>query len=291
MNSAPETPSSHKRVFTFAKDVVRGAMVDMVSKALSAGLLSGGGILALLLWRGGTVPAWLAALAVVIVLTITLSLGIRLGNVKADLAAHQAELDQLEEAEVRSWWAAVRFEVYMEHIADVLNRLQRVLAGDLDGVSIGDYIERGMIQPARDVLQRHNPEERVRLSVLLPDEEGERWRMAWSAGHSLDGQRAYNERIVDTLSRGPWESGQPEYWSDATQDERFRANPHASHPLRSMLCEPVKSGDTVLGVLNVISSEEGSFDPAEQRYVAALSSVIGVAVAAYLSQDRSARTD
>ena len=108
--------------------------------------------------------------------------------------------------------------------------------------------------------------------------------MVWAAGHSLEGQKAYNERIVDTLSRYPFESGQAEYWPDVTEDDRFQPNAQARRAFHSMICEPIRKGDTVVGVLNVVSGTVDSFDPAEQSYIAALSSVIGEAVGVYLSQ-------
>jgi GAF domain-containing protein len=176
-----------------------------------------------------------------------------------------------------------RYELYSDHVVDVLHRLQRVLTGDLGDVTIPDYIQRGIVEPARDVMQ--GPHEDIRISVLLP--EGDRWHMAWSAGHSLDGQSHYNERIVDTLSRDPYESGESEYWPDVTADERFRVNPRSTRPFHSMLSEPIRNGGVVVGVLNVVSSIVDAFDPAEQRYVASLGSVIGVAVSVYVAQEEA----
>lgn len=258
----------------FGTDVIRAATVDVVARAMTFMLLSGAVGLGLLVWQGGSVPAWLAVTAVVVVLAAAIAWGVRVGR------RSTREAVELGDALGSAHWAIQRYEVYTDHVADVLNRLQRVLNGELEGVSIPDYIQRGIIEPARDVMQ--GPHEDIRLSVLLP--VGDRWRMAWSAGHSLDGQRMYNERIVDTLSREPYESGEPMYWSDVTADDRFRGNPQASRPFCSMLSGPIRNGNEVIGVLNVISSVKGAFDPAEQRYVASLGSVIGVAVSVFFAE-------
>ena len=249
--------------------------MDLVAKALAGSVLAGSLALALLIWNGGAVPAWSAALAIIAVVAIAVALGVRAGR------RHGIDYDEVESEAAAMAWAVERYEIYTEHVADVLDRLQRVLTGDLEGVAIPDYIQRGILAPARDVLQE--PHDDIRISVLLA--AGDRWRMVWAAGHSLDGQQAYNERIVDTLSREPYESGEREYWPDATKDDRFRPNPEAVRPFHSMLCEPIRSGSTVVGVLNVLSSSIDAFDPAEQSYIASLASVIGVAVSVHLGQE------
>jgi len=305
MGSDTTKTSSTGGVKTFAFEVGRAATVDLVAKGLTALLLLLVAGLGLLIWQGGSVPAWAAVLVVVALLAVVAVGAVRGARERQRLAgavatrdvrigALKEELERLEEkvsdyddlalATDKFGWAIDRFELYTDHVADVLDRLQRVLSGELDGVTIPDYIERGIIAPARDVLR--GAEEDIRISVLLAHDD--RWRMVWCAGHSLDGQNQYNERIVDTLSRMPYETGQPSYWPDVQQDDRFSANAYARRPFCSMLSHPVRSGSTVVGVLNVVSSAEDAFDPAEQRYIASLSSVIGVAVGVYLDRQRRA---
>ena len=236
--------------------------------------------LGLLVWNGGSVPAWAATLAVVLVLAVALVSGVRAGRLArrvGELEELTADYEDLGDAADRYGWAVDRYELYTDHVADVLDRLQRVLSNELEGVTISDYIERGIVSPARDVLQA--PHEEIRISVLLP--HGDRWRMAWCAGHSLDGQRNYHERIADTLSRVAYETDESQYWPNVTKDNRFRANPQAQHPFYSMLSHPIRNGTEVVGVLNVISSHIDAFDATERRYLTSLASVIGVAASAH----------
>jgi hypothetical protein len=274
--------STAARVKHFGADVFRAATVDVVARALTALLLLGAAGLGLLVWNGGSVPAWAAVLVVVLVLAVAVGLGVRAGRLArrvGELEELTADYEDLDDAADRYGWAIDRYELYTDHIADVLERLQRVLSNELQGVTIPDYIERGIISPARDVLQ--GPHEEIRISVLLPD--GDRWRMVWSAGHSLDGQRSYNQRIADTLSRVAYEEDEAQYWPDVTKDDRFRPSPQATRPFHSMLSQPIRNGADAVGVLNVISTKIDAFDAAEQRYLTSLASVIGVAVSVHLA--------
>jgi len=281
MSIERQNQSIATRVKNYGEDVFRAATVDVIARALTGLLLLGAAGLGLLIWNGGSVPAWAATLVVVLVLAVALVVGVRAGRLArrvGELEELTADYDDLDDAVGRYGWAVDRYEIYTDHIADVLDRLQRVLSNELEGVTIPDYIERGIIGPARDVLQ--GPHEEIRISVLLP--EGDRWRMVWCAGHSLDGQRNYNQRIADTLSRVAYEEDESQYWPDVTQDDRFRPNPQANRPFHSMLSHPIRNGAEVVGVLNVISSHVDAFDPAERGYLTSLASVIGVAVSVYL---------
>lgn len=274
--------STVTRAKSYGADVLRAATVDLVARALTGLLLFGAVGLGLLVWSGGSVPAWAATLVVVLVLAVALVLGVRAGRLArrvGELEELTADYEDLDDAVDQYGWVVDRYELYTDHIADVLERLQRVLSNELEGVTIPDYIERGIISPARDVLQ--GPHEEIRISVLLPQDD--RWRMVWCAGHSLDGQRNYNERIADTLSRVAYEEGDSQYWPDVTKDDRFRTNPQAQRPFHSMLSHPIRNGAEVVGVLNVISSHVDAFDPTERRYLTSLASVIGVAVSVHLA--------
>lgn len=283
VSDLPARPSPATRARAYGLDVLRAASVDLVGRALSGLLLLAAAGLGVLIWKGGSVPAWAATLVVVVVLAIALALGVRGGRharrIK-ELEELTADYDDLEDA-VGAYASAVdRYEVYSDHVADVLDRMQRVVTGELEGVGIPDYIERGILAPARDVLQ--GPYEDIRISVLLAD-ENDRWHMIWAAGHSLDGQRKFNPKITDTLASVAYESGEPQYWPDVAQDDRFKPIPAATRPFHSMLSHPIRRGLDTVGVLNVVSSLADAFDPAEQRYLASLASVIGVAVGVHLA--------
>ena len=68
------------------------------------------------------------------------------------------------------------------------------------------------------------------------------------------------------------------------EDRGFEPNPVASAPTRSMLSLPLRLGDDVVGVFNVIAAQPDAFDPAEERYVASLGGAINIAVGYWLNQ-------
>jgi GAF domain-containing protein len=243
-----------------AKSILRAAAIDLTGKALKYVGLGALALVGLLVWKGGSVPTWSAFLAVVVVA----GCGVFFVR-KAGRSSHDED------------GALVRYATYSDHVAEVLNALQRVVAGDIE-VSTGDYIEKGILSPARDVLTE-KPAENVRLSILLPrQDDPTRWSMAWAAGHSLEGKAKYRELIAGTLSRHAYEGGGAQYWGDVTTQSDFRPNPKASSPIRAMISLPIQAGDRVLGVFNVVSSEPDAFDNAEETYVTTLARVIAVAV-------------
>jgi GAF domain-containing protein len=247
----------------FAREVGRAIAVDLTRRAVYGvvGVLLAG--VALLIWQGGSLPAWTAALAFA-------APAVAAWTVRAPAARRlrgelEADRDALE-----------RHETYSGHVAQALDALQRIVAGDI-AVDISHYIGVGVLEPARDLIT-DKPADDVRLSILLPREDGERWSMRWAAGHSLEGRAKYKERIVDTLSRHAYELGETQRWSDVTSDSGFRQNRLASQPIRAMLSLPVRAGDQTVGVFNVVSSAPGAFDPAEEIYITSLGAVISVAV-------------
>jgi hypothetical protein len=193
MSDHPARPSTGERARTLALALIRAASVDLIGRALGGLLLAAGVGLAVLIAKGGSVPAWAATLVVVVVLAIALSLGVRGGRharrVK-ELEELTEDYDDLQDAASAYSWAVDRYELYTDHVADVLDHLQRVVAGELEGVSIPDFIQRGILAPARDVLQ--TPYEDIRISVLLPEED--RWLMAWAAGTASTGRRSSTRR-------------------------------------------------------------------------------------------------
>lgn len=277
-----------RRAESFGQDVLRAAAVDLASKAL---LYAGGSLIAalvLLVVAGGSVPAWVLAAVALVSVVLLLLFRRRIRRLQEGLHAHENRIAELEPYEAQAQelddmvgafdWALTRYETYTGHVAEVLDHLQRVVSGDLD-VPIPTYIERGILEPARNVLA---PSENVRLSVLLPDDDC--FVMAWAAGHSLPGQQKYRVPIKDTLSRIAYETGEAQSWSDAQDDDRFQQNPRATWPTRAMISIPLRRGESVIGVFNAIAAEPNAFDPAEERYLASLGSIISVAVSVWLDQ-------
>jgi hypothetical protein len=256
-----------------AAQVVEAAVVGLAGDILKYIVVAAVGLIAFTVWQGGSVPAWVAVLSVLAVVGIAIVRGRRVRSRVAAVDHEAAILDH----------ALSRHENYTSHVAEVLDNLQRVIAGDL-GATIGDYIERGILEPAREYLMT-DPSEHVRLAILTPREEDPaRWQMVLAAGHSLAGREKYGEPIVSTMSRYAFETGQPQFWDDVTAERAFAPTPLASRPFCSMISLPILNGDDILGVFNVISADAFAFDPAEERYIASLGGVINVAVGLWLKE-------
>lgn len=270
------------RIAQLADEVVRAALVSIVSKVLTAAAVAVLAAAALLVYAGGSVPAWLAALELALLLVLTFVVLWQRRRLSA-LSDVEDEAHELQETTETYDYALDRHLVYANHTAQVLDTLQRVVAGDID-VPIPDYIERGILSPARDVLS-DLPGEDVRLSILLPvPADDDCFEMAWAAGHNLTSQSKYLVEIRKTLSAVTLETGEPQFWDDAPQDDRFEPNPKATRALHAMVSVPLRRGDSVIGVFNTVSSEANSFDPAEHSYLMALGGILSVAVNVWLGQ-------
>jgi GAF domain-containing protein len=102
------------------------------------------------------------------------------------------------------------------------------------------------------------------------------------------GKLKYAEPIKGTLARHAFESGEPQYWPDTSQQTEFQQNPLASAPMCSLASIPIREGDEILGVVNAISSEKDAFDDAEQTFLASLAGVIAVAVSVWHKDQKDA---
>ena len=89
---------------------------------------------------------------------------------------------------------------YAKHLYEILATLQRSMAGVIPNVKIDEFIEYGVLHPARDLLKQV-PEEDVRLSVLMPDKDKQSWHMVYAAGHSLESRQAFSLPIETSFSR------------------------------------------------------------------------------------------
>lgn len=271
----------------YGEDVGYGLAVDLGKKALTYCALGLLGLLALLVWTGGSVPAWVLAPIVLVsgsvpALLLRRKLCRDRDGARAQLAAATGELEESEETADIFSAALERHETYSGHVAEALDVLQRIVSGDID-VRISAFIETGVLEPARDVIQ-DKPAEHVRLSVLLPRPGGDRWFMPFAAGHSVTGKAKYDVPISESLSRHALETAQSQHWPDVASESGFRQNPLASHDTRSMISLPLRWGDRVVGVFNVVSSEPHAFDPAEETYIESLGGVIAVAVGVDLAR-------
>jgi GAF domain-containing protein len=256
-------------VVKFAKDAVYARAIAWAGRVLDfiviVILLLVAALVALVV-SGATVPAWtLAAMVLLAVLVIYLARrgpSSKVAEMKADLATAE--------------WGLDRHESYGEHVCQVLDHFQRALAGDIPNAPPALFIDRGILQPARDVMRTYGHADDVRLSVLLAKDD--KFRMTWAAGHNLDSQQKYEVPMSDTLSRIAFEQGFTQVWDDVTDDRTFVPNRRATREFRSMVSVPILIGDRPAGVFNVITAEVGAFDPADINYITSLGSVIQVAV-------------
>jgi hypothetical protein len=281
MTMVEEETESSSALDRFVRDVARAIAVDVTKRAVYAIAAGFVALVALLMWKGGTVPTWTLVLAFLAALVVGLALrGRPIRRLRDSVEDVAYERSVLDDENTRYAAALERHETYSGHVAQALDALQRIVAGDID-IPIPHYVEAGVLEPARALIADNSPGN-VRLSVLLPRPQLDRWFMPWAAGHSLTGKAKYDQRIVDTLSRHAYESGESQHWSDVRTDRSFRQNPRASHDTRTLLSLPIRSGDRILGVFNVVSSEPEAFDPTEETYLESLGAVISVAVGLHL---------
>jgi GAF domain-containing protein len=147
------------------------------------------------------------------------------------------------------------YPVYAEHIRETLETLQRTLAGEIDGVSVDDFIERGILDPARYWLSQ-GADEDIRLMVVSPDESGKQFRLIWASGHSIEAREKFQLDVAGTFGGFAYTSGEMQWTNDVDKDDRWRPHPEArpSRAYGSLVSVPIRHGNDVVGVLNVLST-------------------------------------
>lgn len=219
------------------------------------------GMLGLLILAGATwaastldvpVPLWAVLLVAIIALAAGVAMG-RLLRFGEDLLTYQADL-----------------------IGEAILALRDVAAGQLD-VSFEDFIERGVLAPARFGLSAVSGEE-IRLSVLEFDDDAQTFRMLYESGHSL-GRKSNFSLPKASLAGHALESGDLQWTNNVDEDSRWSRHPLASdnRGYRSLASMPIIVGDTAVAVLNVVSSEKGAFLTSDLTYIELLGGFIGLA--------------
>lgn len=246
-------------------DRIRGVVNSWVERAIGFGLL----VSIYFLWRhrGAAVsldvevPVWVLLLGAAVSALGLLLLMRRVRALPAsDETEHLANLVELG-------------EYYAIHLYDTLESLQKVLRGTIPNVTPASFIENGVLQPAREFLMQR-PGEDVRLSVLIPS--GTEWRMVFAAGYRLESKQRFRMSIDASFSRHALQSGEIQWSLDLPNDPRFIPHPQASRTYYSLISTPVRSGDEVVGVLNVDSTEEAAFSQPDFIYVRLLGAIVSV---------------
>jgi GAF domain-containing protein len=246
-------------------DRVRGVINSWTERAIAAALIAAG----YFLWRSRdddisvdfTMPAWTAGLAVLAVVVALLLL--------VRWIRRRASREEFEELANLVDLGAF----YAIHLYDALESLQKILHGTIPNVTAADFIETGVLQPAREFLMQR-PGEDVRLSVLVPD--GREWRMWFAAGYRLESKKRFRLSIDASFSRHAYETGQIQFSLDLTADPRFIPHPDASRTYHSLISTPIRCGDDVVAVLNVDSTYQDAFSQPDFIYVGLLGAIVGV---------------
>lgn len=220
-----------------------------------------------------TLPAWTLALIVLSVLIVGFLAG-----------WHLRRDEQLERE-------ALLGRVYGEHVRETLNTLQRAITGDIDGVTVETFVQKGILDPARNALTQGAGEE-IRLSVLEPAPDDPLcWAMVMASGHSLGGQRKFRLEISSSFAGRAYAEKATAISDDVQNDPRFTANSFArpGREYGSIIAVPLMDGDDCFGVLSVISTFVNAFSDADQTYVEVLGAIIGVALS--VGNDRAEEND
>lgn len=158
-----------------------------------------------------------------------------------------------------------------EFMRGALNRLQEMIADDVENFEYDEMAEHGVLEPARIFLTRGIGEQ-VRLSVLIPD--GRIFRMRWAAGHNLMSKRRFELPIDNSIAGIAYRRNETEHCPDVTTDPRFVPNAYATRPFRSLIAVPLHIGTDAAGTLNVVSTLDAIFTEADVLFVELLASLL-----------------
>ena len=162
---------------------------------------------------------------------------------------------------------------YAQHGREILYALQRVLSGAIPGVDVGEFIENGILSPARDYLMEGQDDD-VRLSILAPD--GNDFVMPYAAGHRIESKAQFRLPIRDSFSKWAYNESRV-YWSaDLSTDDRFTRHPEADQErdYESIISVPIRCGEDAVAVFNAIFTPKNAFNDAELLYVRLIGAVI-----------------
>jgi GAF domain-containing protein len=169
-------------------------------------------------------------------------------------------------------------QYYANHLYEVLETLQKIISQSIPGVSFSEFVERGMLEPARQYLTQ-GPGEDIRLSVLVPDERHQDFVMEFAAGHRLESRGSFRLPIAGSFAGHAYSSGEIQWTNDVDTDQRWSKHPEArpDRAYGSLVSVPIRVRDQVVGVLNVISTYKSAFSPADRTYIELLGSILNVA--------------
>lgn len=237
-------------------------------------IIAAGVIVGLAVWRALkshlsgslSLPTWAVAAAIGLVLAILVVQALRLrergGHVEGitNVALYSEQMRAITTA-------------YAEHLNEILYAFQRVVGGEVPGVTVKDWIEDGILEPARDIIRSRQTGD-VRLSILEPD--GTDFVMAFGAGHTLESKRNFRLAIEDSYSRWAFRNNRIMWSGDLSSDPEYTRHPKATpeRDYNSIICVPIRRGGVVVGVFNTIFTPTEAFDEADLLYVRLIGAVI-----------------
>jgi GAF domain len=252
-----------------ADNVIASLIVVGILSAAFLGWVSG--VFEEIVTGDASIPAWVLATGLVLVFA--------LGAFTGFWVNRRREADPAAVAAHGFWQRAELHEEYAEHVSLTLDQLQNVISGGIPGVTLEQFIERGILHPGRDMIMGNQPRGAdVRISILRPD--GPDFVMAYSAGHTPEGHARFRMPIRESFSRLSYEQSRIALSSDVEADRRFTPHVRATRPYGSIVSVPLRSGGDTSGVFNVVFTESEGFDVADYTYIVLLAAIANVALAA-----------
>jgi hypothetical protein len=175
-----------------------------------------------------------------------------------------------------------QFGFALEFMRGVLETLQEMFAVD-EPFDYDDIAEGAILDPARDFLARA-PGEHVRLSVLVPDDDV--FRMRWAAGHRPLSKANFELPVAGSWAGRAYNQNTTQRCPDVREEPDFILLPRATRPFKTLVCAPVKMGNSVAAVLNVVSSYADVFTETDVLFIESLASVISVLLALEFDDER-----
>jgi hypothetical protein len=205
------------RMKAFASRVAENLVATLIAAAILTAAVVGwlSGAFEAIVTGDASLPAWALAAGLVAIFVLGVFTGFWVNRRReanpAALVAHEF------------WQRSELHEEYAEHVSLTLDELQNVMSGGIPGVTLEQFIERGILHPGRDMLMSNQPGGAdVRISILRPD--GGDFVMGYSAGHTSDRHAKFRMPIAESFSRHAYEQGTMVVSFDVEEDQRF--TPH-----------------------------------------------------------------
>lgn len=256
------------------------ALEAIVEDALKKAILGGAGLVVaaaiaggVVLWRRTPLPVgWrivvmLAGIVFLVGIGIVVVGTIRLANRTRRLQL--ADVGELEDELAQAGYA-------QEFLRDIIDTLQAMMAAE-EVFGYERFAEDAVLEPARVFLQR-GPAEEVRLSLLMPRDE-HRFEMKWAVGHRPHSQAAFNLPIDGSVAGSVFRTGETVVIGNVQEDPAFMKHPKATRPYETLVCAPVRLGDAVAGVLNVVSTYRDAVTKADVLFIEVVASVVSFVLA------------